>query len=269
MLKSKLKRKPLGLARRSSKPRARTATKSAKAVVSIVKSVIAKEIETKFVSETVSNGPYNSEITNADVIAVLPKLQAMDNSNVGSAWQRTGTKISPKSLTLHCQWSLTPVTRSSAVVVHYFILTSKIYKATPSLSAAQMGRLLRSGASTLAEPFTGFINNSQLPINDQDFNVITRGHFTLQKNTGDVQDSTTAGNQPIVSPVCKIKTFKIPVPSKLTYDQDNALPRLVFYPNGYAPFLVFGYTHQDGSTPDMAFQDVSLVARANMWFDDA
>jgi len=266
MYKSKFKPKRVGArksAPRTSKP------KTAKAVVSLVKSVLANEIETKFVSTTVANTAFNSEITNADIITILPPLQQLDSSNVGAAWQRSGTKISPKSLTLNCQWQLTPVARSTAVVVHYFILTSKIFKSMNSISGVQMGRLLRTGAASLAEPFNGYINNTFLPINDQEFNVIKRGHFVLQKNTGTVQDDTTAGNQPLVNPVCKIMKFKIPLPAKLTYDQDGGLPRTVVYPNGYAPFLVFGYTHQDGTVPDMLNQDVTLTARSNMWFDDA
>jgi len=265
MFKSKYKPKRVGA--RKSAPR--KAPSTAKAVESVVKSVMAKEIETKFVSATVSNSAFNSEITNADIITLLPPLQQTDSSNVGCAWQRTGTKVTPKSLTLSCQWQLTPVARSSALVVHYFILTSKIYKSMSSISGVQMGRLLRSGAASLNEPFNGYINNTFLPINDQEFSVIRRGHFTLQKNTGTVQDDTTAGNQPMVGPVCKILKFKIPVPSKLTYDQDSSSPRTVLYPNGYAPFLVFGYTHQDGTVPDMLNQDVTLTARTNLWFDDA
>jgi len=249
--------------------RAKRAPKSKAAVVSLVKDVMAREIETKYVSQIKANTSFNSEITNADIITCLPELQQMDSSNVGAAWQRNGTKISPKSLTLKCHWSLTPVARSSAIVVHYFILTSRQYKSASALSGVQMGRMLRSGGASLAQLFDGLIPSAQLPINDQDFIVLKRGSFTLQKNTGTVQDSTTAGNQPIVNPVCKSKTFRLKVPKKLTYEQDNTAPRTVLYPNGYAPFMVFGYTHQDNSTPDVVNQDVSCVARADLWFDDA
>jgi len=256
-------------ARKSRVARRKGAPATKKSVVKLVKSVMASEIETKFVSQTVANTSFNSEITNADIIQLLPAIQQMDSSNVGSAWQRNGTKISPKSLTFNCQWQITPVNRSLAVVVHYFILVSKQYKSASALSGVTMGRLLRSGATSLYEPFNGYINNSFLPVNEEEFTVIKRGHFLLYKNTGDVQDSTTAGNQPIVAPVCKIMKFRIPVPAKLTYDQDSSLPRTVLYPNGYAPFMVFGYTHQDGTVPDMANQDVTLTARSQMWFDDA
>jgi len=95
--------------------------------------------------------------------------------------------------------------------------------------------------------------------------------FTLGKNTGAIQDDSTAGNQPVYGngTLKKTLSFYLPVPKVLTYDQDESTPRTVGYPNNYAPFCVVGYHHQDLSPPDEYYQDVTFTARANMWYDDA
>ena len=236
----------------------------------IVKHELAKEIETKYVR--VARGEtHNSTISNADIIAVMPPLYQMDSSNIGAAWQRIGTKVSPKSLTFSVHWSINPsTTASTAIIVHYFILTSKSIKQTSLLqSNVGMTRLLRTGDSSLFGPFDGSIAAYQLPINDQEFTIIKRGSFKLQKNTGVVQDDSTAGNQPMINSVSHSKKFKIPCPAKFIYDQDSLTPRVINYPNGFAPFMVCGYTHQDGSAPDIANMDLKIVYSSAMWFDDA
>jgi len=266
---SGLKRR-MGTYAKGNKPRRNKKMRKASSTVKLIKKVLADEIETKYVTQTLVNcQPFNSEITNVDVLPITPQLQQM-GSDVGSAWQRNGVRISPKSLTLKCHWSYTPVARSGAIIVHYFILNSKTIKSALALpTGVVMNNLLRAGQGQLAIPFDGSQRNAQYPVNTLEYNVLHRGSFLLQKNTGTVQDSTTAGNQPIVNSVCFRKEFKIPLPAKLTYDQDNQNPRTVLYPNGFAPFMVFGYCHQDNTVPDTVNQDVTLTATSHMWFDDA
>ena len=247
-----------------SKPRTRKA-----ATVKLIKDVMAKEIETKFVQQAISNTACNSEITNSDVVACLPRL--VQDQGEGNAYERLATKITPKSLKINCHVSITPgVTRSTAVIVHYFVLTAKQFKSYSTLpSNVNMLRLLRTGDNVQYTGFNGYVNNAFLPVNTTDFTVLKRGSFKLQKNTGIAQDDTTAGNQPLAGQYCHSWTVNIPTPAKLIYEQDNNSPRVVYYPNNFAPFLVVGYTHQDGSSPDTLNQDITLRHVAQMWYDDA
>jgi len=249
--------------------RARAYVKEKTAQVKLIKSVIAAENETKFCAVTVRYGAHNSEITQTDMIPCLPKL--VQDQGEGNAYERLSTKISPRKLSLHCQVGWGPnLTRSGAITVYWFVLTSKSYKSmTGVLANANMQRLLRTGDSNQYGPFSGSPDTAMLPVNNTDFNVIKRGSFNLSKNTGVVQDITTAGNQPVAGPLMKKWVVNIPCPSKLIYEQDNNSPRVEYYPNNFAPFVVFGYTHQDQTIPDYTNQDIWVTAKSQIWYDDA
>jgi len=240
-----------------------------KATVKLIKKVLAAEIETKFVSQTTGSQNQNSNINNGDLIPAIPPL--LQDQGDSAAWRRIGTKVTPKSLKLHCHVGFGPeIVRSSAINVHYFVLTQKRYKnMTGVLANGNMSRLLRTGDQNMYFPFDGNNDVAMLPVNTAEFNVIKRGSFKLSKNTGDLQDSLDTGNQPLGGPVSRDWVITIPTPAKLTYEQDNALPRTQDYPTNFAPFIVFGYTHQDASTPDLLNQDIFVQVRPMLWYDDA
>jgi len=236
--------------------------------VALIKSVIARESETKYRSETTGNFTANSSIDSSDIIRLLPKL--VQDQGDGTSYERLATKVTPRKLTAHCHVSFTPsLNRSMAIEVHYFVLTSKSQKNTNSVLGLTLANLLRTGDNNMYFPFDGNTDVSMLPVNTTEYNVIKRGKFKLSKNTGLLQDSTTAGNQPLGGPVSKTFVITIPTPAKLVYEQDNASPRQINYPNNFAPFIVFGYTHQDTSVPDALNQDIKVVVRPQLWYDDA
>jgi len=251
--------------------RRRAATKAVPrkaATVRLIKSVIAREAETKYRSETTGSQLSNSQISSGDIIRLLPKL--IQDEGEGTAYQRLGTKVTPKKLTASCHVSFAPdLNRSMAVEVHYFVLTSKSQKNINSVLGLTLANLLRTGDQNMYFPFDGNVDIAMLPVNTTEYNVIKRGSFKLSKNTGLLQDSTTAGNQPQGGPVSKSFNITIPHPAKLVYEQDDQSPRQVNYPNNFAPFIVFGYTHQDTSIPDFLNQDIKVVVRPHLWYDDA
>lgn len=249
----------------------RVLTKPAKKqVTAIVKRAIAAENETKFCSDVPANQvESNSSIVLADMIRCLPKL--VQDEGKGAAYQRLGTKVSPKSLSVHCNVSLTAdLTRSMAVTVFWFILESKRYKnLDDALTLAPIDRLMRTGNGQEYFNFDGDPMVANLPVNTTEFRVIRRGTFNLSKNTGTVQDNTDVGNQPIVHQVGHAWTVRIPTPKRLVYEQDEDAPRTVYYPNNFAPFLVCGYIHQDQSLPDRLNLDINVSARTSLWYDDS
>jgi len=240
-----------------------------KATVKLIKAVISSELETKFCSSTETNSGRNSNLALADVIPMLPYID-QDNGN-GVAYQRLGTKISPKSIYSDVHVSIYPdLLRSTAVIVHCYVLTSKQFKNMNSvISSAPITKLLRTGDANQYFNFDGNIDVSMLPVNNVEFNLIKHIKFKLCKNTGLTQDETGAGNQPIAGPLSKAFRVKLDPPKKLIYEQDAGSPRSVHYPNNYAPFMLIGYTHQDGSILDYANQDIRVMVRNNIWYDDA
>jgi len=240
-----------------------------KATVKLIKKVIASELETKFRSSTETFSGRNSNLALGDVIPMLPHLD-QDTGN-GSAWERLGTKISPKSVYSDVHVSLYPaLLRSTAVTVHVYVLTCKAFRNMNSvIASAPITKLLRSGDQNQTFNFDGNLDNATLPVNNADFTLIKHMKFNLEKNTGLTQDEISDGNQPIAGRLSKQFRVKLDAPAKLIYEQDAGSPRSVHYPNNYAPFMLIGYTHQDGSILDYANQDIRVMVRNNLWFDDA
>jgi len=248
----------------------KSAPKSKKAVVALVKSVIAKEQETKFRSEIIENNtPYNSQIGTGDIIRLLPKL--VQDQGSGATYERIGMKISPRKLQIQADVCLTDVSRSSALVVVYWVLQSKDIKDIGNLTLLNLGNsLLRTGDNMERQGFNGYVADSMIPVCPSRYTVLKKGSFLLGKNTGVVQDSTTGSNQPMYgNHIKKRLSFNLKVPKSLTYDEDTNTPRTIYYPKGYAPFMVFGYYHQNQTAPDVANQDISVTLRSSLYFDDA
>lgn len=252
-------------------PKPKSAPKTMKEEVALIKQVMAKVSETKYRSEIIVNGaPYNSQIGNGDIIRLLPKL--VQDQGEGRIFERSGMKISPQRLRITSEICLTDVVRSGALVVVYYVLQHKNYKNYSTLSTdINLGNsLLKTGDSTQYQGFNGYVVDSMIPVNNAEYTVLKQGKFLLGKNTGTIQDSTTAGNQPMYgNHTRKVLNFDLPVPKTATYQQDDNVPRTQYYPYGFAPFIVFGYYHQNQTPPDVANQDITVSLRSHLWFDDA
>jgi len=253
---------------------ARKVPKTKQAQVALIKSVISREIETKFRSQApVIKVGYNGTIDNSDIISLLPRLVQQQPGSAGCIYEREGSKISPKKLNIKCMVNLTEgLSRSTNIVVCYYVLTHKSFKHFPDLATQQniATALFKTGDSNETFGFDGQYLNSTFPINDAEYVVLKQGKFLLGKNTGAIQDSTTAGNQPVYgNHTCKLLNFDVKCPSKLVYDQDSNSPRLVYYPNNFAPFMVMGYYHQDQSATDEVNTDITVTLRHSLFYDDA
>lgn len=258
-------------ARRAAKRAARKAPRTKTGQVALIKSVIARESETKFRSEIVSDRvTHNSQIGFADLIYCLPKL--VQDQGEGAIYERLGRKVSVRKCEFAIDVGMTDVVRSNNIIVHMWILTNKAVKALNRLDSTNtpMNRLIMLGSTAQYQSYNGYAQDAMLPINSSQFAVLHHRKFFLGKNTGTLQDDTTAGNQPsFTHALNKRFTFKLKCPQTLVYEQDNNTPRTIYYPTNYAPFCVIGYQHVSNSDPDYANQDITVTARANLWFDDA
>jgi len=250
--------------------KAKKAPATKQATVALIKQVVAREEETKFASELIMNKTnFNSSIVNGDATRVLPKI--VQDQGSGVTWERLGSKISVRKLTVHFDASLTDVARSTAIVVKYWILTHKEAKSYNAFSAVlNMSQLLKTGTTTELQGFNGLVQDAMLPVNNAKFNVLKTGEFLLGKNTGTVQDTSTAGNQPMYgNHLSKRWSVNLKCPKVFTYEQDSNSPRTVYFPSGYAPFVVFGYYHQNQTTPDELNADLTVTMRSSIYYDDA
>lgn len=258
-------------ARAAAKRALKKAPATQAATVALVKSVIARQDETKFRSELVSDRVgHNSQIGFADIINCLPKL--VQDQGEGAIYERLGRKVSTRKHEFCIDVCMADVERSNNIIVHMWILTNKSVKQFNRLDATNtnLARLLMLGSTAQYQSYNGYAQDAMLPINSSQFTVLHHRKFFLGKNTGTLQDSTTAGNQPsFTHALNKRFTFTLKAPQTLVYEQDNNTPRTVYYPSNWAPFCVIGYQHVSNGDPDYVNQDINVTARANLWFDDA
>lgn len=242
-----------------------------KAITALVKSVIAREDETKFRSEIVADRvTSNSQIAFADLIKCLPGV--FQDQGEGAIYERLGRKLTVRGCHFHIDIGMADVTRSNNIIVHLWILENRFVKNFAVLDSGNTplaGNLLMLGSSALYQGYNGYAQDAMLPVNSANYKVLKHRSFVLGKNTGTLQDSTTSGNQPGWTTLRKKFMFKLKAPKVFTYEQDAGTPRTIKYPSNYAPFCVVGYQHVSNTDPDYANQDITITARANLWFDDA
>ena len=257
--------------RAKGKSKTKTAPKTMKSEVALIKKVIARVTETKFNSDLVKDRiGYNSQIAFSDLIPCLPRIP-QDNGN-GETFLRVGRKISVQSCQFYIEVGMADVSRANNIIVHLWILTNKMVKDISLLTSANTptSALLNAGGQSQYQAYNGYAQDSMLPINTSQYAVLAHRKFFLGKNTGTLQDSTTAGNQPsFTHALNKRMVFKLKCPKTLIYEQDNGSPRSVYFPSNYAPFCLLGYQHVSNTDPDYFNQDVVVTARANLYYDDA
>jgi len=246
--------------------------------VALIKSVIAREEETKYRSQLLVNSvAYNSQVATTDIIPLLPKL--VQGQGDSAIFEREGMRVTPRKLKIDCEVCLTDTTvplvsvdRGRSVVVCYWVLQHKNVKSIPLLASNVIigSDFLKTGDSSNTQGFNGYVEDATLPVNDAKYTVLKKGTFKLGKNPGQLQDSTTVGEQPLGGQaINKRLSFTLKTPKNFVYEQDESSPRTVFYPSGYAPFMVFGYYHQNQTVPDETFKDITVSLRSHLWFDDA
>jgi len=250
---------------------AKRAPKTKTAQVALIKSVIARESETKFRSEIVSDRvTHNSQIGFADIINCLPKL--VQDQGEGAIYERLGRKVSVRACKFHIDVAMADVERSNNIIVHMWVLKNRQINDLARLDSTNtpLSRLLMLGSTAQYQAYNGYAQDSMLPVNSAQFTVLHHKKFFLGKNTGTLQDSTTAGNQPSFTQALQRRfVFNLKCPKTFTYEQDNNSPRTIYYPSNFAPFCVIGYQHVSNGDPDYVNQDITVTARANLWFDDA
>ena len=159
----------------------KSAPKTKTAQVALIKSVIARENETKFRSELVSDRvTHNSQIGFADIINCLPKL--VQDQGEGAIYERLGRKIKPVKHQFQIEVAMSDVSRSNNIIVHMWILKNRQVNDFARLDSTNTptSRLLMLGSSAQYQSYNGYAQDAMLPINTSQFVQLYHKKFFLR-----------------------------------------------------------------------------------------
>lgn len=281
--------KVLGSSRPAAKsipPRAR------KAVASIAKRVMRKNIETKYVSDLIGQPegvPFELYGSVVPTLGVPQLYTACPAVTVGdNGYQRTGQQINPvrHTCTLDvefnnlrqditggggldaCAWDIT---------CHIWYGYARRYKSQVDLqaNAAPILQTMFEDGDGTSSPFTGAPHDALKKINS-DMIVVKKKSFRMWRPFGAQNQATLAGGLTTYFPQTIKKRVKLVYkpPKTLRYDE------AAIDPENYAPFFIIGYEHNDATqasnnaTPSapasiLTKPALQFVALQEMWFKDA
>jgi len=251
---------PLRKRRGPAKPKASKAL--VKVVTAVAKTQALRQLETKFVVNTVNNA-FNSSINTGflEMYSLIPQVQAGTGD-----WQRVNQDLVPINIRTDWHVSLTNAPRTMNIRCALYCLQHKSIRHFPDLASIITGpNMLKAGTSLQITNYDGSIQREDLPINTDEYTLLRKFTFNLMGNVGAPNGDTTAGNAPNVLPTYKKLTYTLPLKSGLNYSPNVS----AIYPNGHAPFWVFGYSHVDGTAPDVLNTDVQISSTTQMTYKDA
>jgi len=234
-----------------------------KLVKQVSKSQAMRLLETKFVTQRDNAVTFNSAIDGGynEMYTLIPKC----SQGVGT-WQRVEDSIQPVSIRTNWHIALGPNVRSSNIRCVLYCLQHKSLKYFPDLSVYTSGPpMLKTGTVGLVSEYGGRVVDENLPINTDEFTLLKKFTFNLMANVGAPNGDTTAGNSPNTIPSFKNLSYTYKCKSPLKYTPGGTTD----FPNGHAPFWVFGYSHTDGTAPDIANRDVLISYINQMSYKDA
>lgn len=226
-------------------------------VLGLVKRMIDKKSETKYVSRAVAtNIIHNSGIVApGDFYPLVPACLPGDGDN-----QRHGDSIRPSSLRVKCLISpdRTQSIDNKVLLVRVMILASKSLKSESALlSGGTLTSLLRPNFSTgpVTQAFTGQQNDLFHPVNADDFRVYHDKIYRISC----ISDNASVEENP---DGYKKLSFDIETPAELRYDETSNQP------TNFCPFMCLGYAYADGTGPDVVRTRIIFNATSQLKYKD-
>jgi len=212
-------------------------------VMTLVKNLINKKSETKYVTRLPENNVgHNSAISAGDIIPITP-LVAQGTED----YQRLGDSIKPISMVVRGHLSIRggAAYTNKVLLARVMVLSAKSYKtdaAIVSNAAAIANSLLRPNyeGGPYVIQFGGATSDLYQPVNADAYRV----HYD---KIIEIAPSTADGGLEEQPASCKRWRAKIPLPATLNYDTTTAGDE----PTNFAPFLCVGYAFADGTSPDV------------------
>lgn len=240
----------------------------------VARSQALKLLETKFTTQRYLNVSFNSPIDGgfAEMYPLIPKVNQTVAGAAENTYERLGDTIQPLSIKTNWHIALGVAPRTSNIRCVLYCLQHKSIKQFQDLAVYTQGpNMLKTGTVGLTSEYGGRIVDENLPINTDEFTLLKKFTFNLMSNVGVPNNDTTAGNSPNVTPSFKNLSYTYKVKGQLKYTPPTPTPATPagVYPNGHAPFWVFGYSHTDGSAADVLNRDVIVSALTQITYKDA
>jgi len=217
-------------------------------------------VETKQAFGTVSNTYYNSGVNSSgDIITILPSISQGTADNA-----RIGDQIRGQSLVLKGALQLvspTSVLSNCRVAVRMMVVQPKIFGDVGQAQATTswLNYLLKKGGTTTA--FTGILSDLWAPINSDAVTKYYDKVVYLTAAYNPVNGQSTLGNS------VKFFNHKFNMRNKLIKYDSSISSGL--YPTQYAPIILIGYVHMDGTGPDTLTTAVSMSFDSVFKYEDA
>jgi len=240
-----------------------------KLVKNISKSQALRLMETKFVTAR-QDSNFNSAIATgfSEMYSLIPAVrEGLEN------WERENDDLQPTNIRTNWHIALGTANRSINIRCVLYCLQHKSIRHFPDLSVISSLKFLKTGNSSGTPPglqeYNGRIGDEDLPINKEEYTLLKCFKFNLMANVGAPNGDTTDGNSPNTVPSYKNLSFTYPCKRQLRYTPDGPGAGGSIYPNGHAPFWVFGYSHTDGTPADVINQDVRVTSVTQMTYKDS
>lgn len=225
-------------------------------LVRLIKKVVNKEAQTKFVNTVSSGILFNSSIDSVgEMYPAFPQLPVgyqNDKTRVGNEIRVSHLKI--KGLVRITNTATMPQPKWAYI---YFLEDKQNRNATLGASTS----FFLSDAGTPAQ-FGGTWSTASLPVDKQNFKLIRRVKVRLTQNFA--SGSTQTG---VVDPQgTQYREFTVNIPMRgkvLQYDNSGS----TVLPNNHNIVWCAGYMNYDGAI-DVALQNVSVQINSMMWFKD-
>lgn len=252
--------------------KASSAKVSAPVQTAIVRAVRrANPQEVKFASS------WNSQmVANAQYGVAFNSFVAADNNNLipeipqgFGVGQRGGDKINPKRLVVDVWVTATNLANNLDFVARLFMLHSRKVKDPTLVGALNMNTLLDYGQGQ--KPFEGYTNDLSMPVNKQEFTIISDRLITMDKTYGfnpAVSNGYSSSAQGQSQGLIHHYRVTIKCPKVLHYNGDAAI-----YPDGFAPFFNCGYAQpsrvNNVDSPDLLITALQVQWSSTLYYTDA
>lgn len=193
-------------------------------------------------------------------------ITPIDSAVGGTAQQRMGDRIKPKSLTVRGVLALASddLNTNQTIYARIVIASQKNIKVGSAIlgggiDSAHLLRPAIAGTGNDQVPFSGTTLNLTQPLNKELFRV----HYDKIVKLSGCNNTAGAVEQMPGSAVRWSYNFKS-LPSAFTFDDGNG-----DFPNNFAPFVAIGYAFADGTAPDTVTTRLISNISTLLEFEDA
>lgn len=263
---------------KSRKSMSKRTVKPSRKFTKMVQKVVHKDVENKIAYRTTGDGliNFNSGIGNGvspggDLMFLMPDINKSVDEN-----GRIGEQIRAQKLIVrgHIRLDIDTATNyapNRRIGVRLMVVQAKRFPSgldAYNNASSWLGGLLKKGGTT--SYFTGQIQDLYAPINTE---LVTKYYdrvvYLSQSYLKEFVGAASASGQVALDVRSTVKFFNIRIPlrnKKLLYDA-SAYSNLS--PTNFAPILLVGYAHLDGTTPDTATTAVGLCYDSHLEYEDA